>query len=325
MMTYHVLNRFRWRVAARYKWYRLECEEERSIFSRGIGSHRAIAESESKKSFYYPFEADPQLYVAFSEVDPTPEGISAFAERYGLLWDEHDVHGNSPSDEAETIIRNTQARWEGEISAMRLHLGLWRLCEKKRLRTLQQVIRWDPNHHHDVRFIYNPRRTRDLNLAAHAINDQIASINTSPEEFERFTPDDPLLPALTYIQDAVTKKLGQESFPALIWNPDGSLVTGAMPTSLLGVLWLQLARSISSRFQFRECAVCGRWIELSRKGARTSRLFCSGACRSKAYIARQKLARQLYAAGRTLEEIAKELSSSSSTVRRWILGQATQP
>ena len=46
--------------------------------------------------------------------------------------------------------------------------------------------------------------------------------------------------------------------------------------------------------------------------------FCQGACRSRAYRARQSEARKLHAAGTTFAEIAKRLNSDAKTVKGWV-------
>jgi uncharacterized protein YjcR len=46
--------------------------------------------------------------------------------------------------------------------------------------------------------------------------------------------------------------------------------------------------------------------------------YCRGACRTKAYKQRKKEARRLYAAGKPLKMIAKELGTSVEVVKGWL-------
>lgn len=55
------------------------------------------------------------------------------------------------------------------------------------------------------------------------------------------------------------------------------------PATLLGALWLQFALAIDGNREYRSCTTCGRFYELDPAVARTNRLYCTDACRMKAY------------------------------------------
>jgi hypothetical protein len=57
--------------------------------------------------------------------------------------------------------------------------------------------------------------------------------------------------------------------------------------TLLAALWLQFAQAIHGNKDYRACGACGRFFELDPAVARTNRLYCSDACRSKAYRTRK--------------------------------------
>src|SRR5262245_21200426 len=70
----------------------------------------------------------------------------------------------------------------------------------------------------------------------------------------------------------------------------GSAVRPAMPlvpVTLAGAVWLQLAQAVVEQKAFRACLSCRRWFELVPELNRTSRHYCSEACRSRAYRARK--------------------------------------
>jgi hypothetical protein len=107
--------------------------------------------------------------------------------------------------------------------------------------------------------------------------------------------------------------------PRFVQDPrTGRLELQVVPDNLLGALWLQLAEAIGGGKQFRQCAICGGWFEVS---GRSDQRVCTQACRSKAYRARQDRARQLAAEGRGFPAIAKELGSNAKTVRKWVTGR----
>ena len=59
---------------------------------------------------------------------------------------------------------------------------------------------------------------------------------------------------------------------------------------------------------------------MSGAASRTDKQFCSNACRSKAYRDRQEQARQMFAAGKTVREIAKALDAKPEAVKGWVKG-----
>lgn len=75
----------------------------------------------------------------------------------------------------------------------------------------------------------------------------------------------------------------------LLQNPrTNGLVLYTMPNSLIGALWLQLAESIDGHKEFRQCESCRNWFELAPDKARADKLYCSQACRSRAYRRRSR-------------------------------------
>lgn len=89
---------------------------------------------------------------------------------------------------------------------------------------------------------------------------------------------------------------------------------------LAGALWMQLARYVDGDKDYVQCVVCEKWLEISldEAGFRTSRLYCSDACRSKAYRARQGQAHRLAHEGLSLAVIAHTLETSAETVQGWL-------
>jgi hypothetical protein len=79
------------------------------------------------------------------------------------------------------------------------------------------------------------------------------------------------------------------AYADLLPGPDRPLAVQVVATGLLEALWLQLALAIDGDKRHRACAQCGRWFELDPAIARTSRTFCSDACKSRAARARLRL------------------------------------
>jgi RNA polymerase-binding transcription factor DksA len=106
--------------------------------------------------------------------------------------------------------------------------------------------------------------------------------------------------------------------PRLTPSEDGGLTFRFEPRSLLGAMWLQAAQS-ATEVTFRQCASCGKPIAIARTtGARADAKFCSDACKSRSYRTRQAQAIKLAERGWTPGRIAKELHTTTATVRGWI-------
>ena len=146
----------------------------------------------------------------------------------------------------------------------------------------------------------------------------IASRLFHPERLSRFKPFDVFAPAVAYIEQSINRHLGAVPIQ-LVWNsarqrPERKI----SPRNLLEGLWLQFADSIHTGHSFRACHSCKRWFELTPTIARTSKLYCSTACRNRAYRDRQKKAYVLNDQGKSAKEIARELDTDIKTVKKWL-------
>jgi hypothetical protein len=102
----------------------------------------------------------------------------------------------------------------------------------------------------------------------------------------------------------------------------GSAVRPAMPLiflTLAGAVWLQLAQAVVEHKAFRACLSCRRWFELVPEVNRTSRHYCSEACRSRAYRSRKEKARELHGQGLSVARIAEQLGTTKQKVTAWLL------
>src|SRR5262249_24513936 len=90
--------------------------------------------------------------------------------------------------------------------------------------------------------------------------------------------------------------------------------------SLLSAVLLQFATAVNENVGHGRCRECGTWFVVAPNAFRSSRMFCSTGCRSKAYRERQVRARQMYTAQKSFEEIAKELDSDVATIKKWVTG-----
>jgi hypothetical protein len=60
-----------------------------------------------------------------------------------------------------------------------------------------------------------------------------------------------------------------------------------IPRNLLEAMWLQFGEAVTHDKSFRKCRQCGTWFEISLRAARIDKVFCSEACKAKAYRRRK--------------------------------------
>jgi len=267
---------------------------------------------------YCPLEDYTGLFRTFAETEPTEVGILGFANNYGLLMrDNSNMHlGLSGESEATRIELPSNSKepaigegepldlWQSEIYSMHLALILWDSSQNEDVETLGNYIE------STVNGIYFKHKDKDVQ--------PIATSTFHPELLQWFPTGDVIGPAFYLTSQYVNKYLS--CLQQLRWDPVNPrrLSLCYTPDSLLEALWLQFALAVHRNKLYRRCQQCGIWFELSPDKARTSRLFCSGACRSKNYREKQAKAREMYKAGSTLENIAKALDTDTRTVQGWM-------
>lgn len=242
---------------------------------------------------YAPFRDEPALFRTFADLPGAPEAIISFADRFGLLGGSTARRFLVP-DSDEIGIGEPIEAWQDEIGAVRRVVQTWDRARESdshrpRWRSPEKVPK-----------VYRSGLCQNVAAVLH----------------ERWRPD-----VLPNVQRAINAKLSAETGARMLWDrEEGRLRLHLRPASLLGALWLQLAQAIDGNADYRRCRVCAAWFELRPDRARTNRAYCSDACRFKAYRRRQARARELRAAGRDLEDIARELDSDIVTIRKWTGG-----
>lgn len=268
-----------------------------------------------------PYELFHDAPAVFQEFGATPldrDGILSFAERYGNLGGRYnpevlDVPG------LHAVWGVSWERWQQDIKAMRQAVALWGAIQATRegdTDALRSIIRWT-----------GPERVEYFSppvddLPAGTAQKVIASSVIYPERLRWLRPGDLLAPALQQLQRDVNLYLDQGAAAQLAWDERrADLRIRLTPDGLHSALWMQLAHAIAANQVFRRCAQCGTWFAVhpgGRDTGRTSRQFCSEACRGRAYRGRIAEARKLAVQGETPEAIAGALGSDAATVRGWL-------
>jgi hypothetical protein len=327
---------FAWHVSpAGYRWVQASCSFEGTEHSGPALIAADVTELEAATPQTLKPASDPMLFRLLAETAPNETDILAFANSYGNLHYGNELSLLRPGKgKNNSVVRGVLlSTWQWHIAALRRLTGLWDLIQRKDVKALGRHIRWEltsregPTEGPTVYFDSHPRdlgRGAPPSLGDHPVTHVIASPASDRQRLESFRPDDPILPAKTYLHDQLAAALFNATDDVRVtmtWDSrrEHPAVAYECP-SLMSAVWLQFATVVSENLTYGRCLECGKWFEVAPNASRASRRFCSTACRSKAYRERQDWARQLFMTAKTFEQIAQELDSDVATVRRWITG-----
>ncbi|PQO38885.1 hypothetical protein C5Y96_03160 [Blastopirellula marina] len=228
---------------------------------------------------YHPFDI-PGLFRIFADLKPQLEPMLQFADEYGHLG----THFAEPEDElepGEEVKTDAQRRqWEEEI--------------------IQDRIVWDPLHHWQ-----------------NAIKEMRSCVKLWSQVQKGTAKKTDESRLVAGVNRAIQAHACHVQLESSISSPSGYRLT-YFPRNLLGAMWIQFAQALAENQDFRECEACERWFQVTRGKNRKSRIHCSDACKSKSYRSRQEKARGMFAAGKTIQQIADVIGSEHHTVERWV-------
>jgi hypothetical protein len=214
---------------------------------------------------YEPIDADSGLFRTFAERVVDATSALAFAREYGLLGRIGRVYPADDGDlrEPRWQVGEPVRVWIAEADRMRRALRLW---DAVRQDDLASILR-DPHVGGVVEGrsqTLGPPRPRD--------DDQ------ELRRLGRFT----LSFLVNERLDEHLEGIGPQVAVALV-DEGGRLIYRNRPATLLGALWLQLALAINGNKDYRSCPVCGRWWELDPIVNKINKVYCTEACRQKAW------------------------------------------
>src|SRR5579862_6434556 len=205
---------------------------------------------------YAPLDKFTGLFRTFAYTAPTKEGIVKFANEFGSLGyqtdseDAEDPVDDYPEDYSEydtTEQREWLMQQVPKDSRMVDTLAQW----KEAIERMRIVVDlWDRTQKARV-----PDASA-MELIRVMINNELANedVHASFEE---------------------CSKKGRSKLTGFALH--------FVPKGLLGALWVQFALAVGGNKEYRACSVCGTWMELTPDLYRTTRYYCSDACRSRAY------------------------------------------
>ncbi len=224
------------------------------------------------------------LFRDFAALEPIMGNIERFVTRNGFL--------NTPGTGTSTIhmgsliyLETSGGRehpfWYGEsvrdwkraIQEMKEWVTLWDLLQSNNRRAVKERFRWEGN-----KMWYT-----DLDGKAHYIFNRKLD-----GDIVWYHPDEIMRPAWDWLLWTINEKL-KGGIPArLLWSEaQGRPVLCHTADHLLDAMWLQFARAIDGNKQYKLCPECGNAFEVHPEMARADKVFCSDACRMRAYRKRK--------------------------------------
>jgi hypothetical protein len=273
------------------------------------------------------------MFLTFARLDGSEEHFLKFANDYGRLGTFHELVSNDEKLSERQSQRDPHVpgpgepldEWQEHYRWMNYLVRLWSECLKERPK-LGRFVSWDKDE-----VVYQlPRAGCQAVFWRSQAEIRFRPKNSKGEPlFRQGDMKDPALWFLGYALDDWIQELNGRDRPItcrLSWSEkEARPLLFFRPSNLLGAMVCQFAAAVHGVFPFKECAYCHKFFRLEPGTNRANRLTCSTTCKQYLYHRRIEQARELHAAGRTLGEIAKELSvkprgdkSGSKVVKGWI-------
>jgi hypothetical protein len=245
------------------------------------------------RDMYGPLQEEPGLFRTFASIEPSPEGIVAFAGDYGNL-----------TKTCPILV------WQEEVLAMRRAICVWELLRNNRFAELRKHFKWRAlseemwdvleergwglayketilvfDSHPDMRAGQRPQYPDRRAM------EPVSWYEFPEEEYQKLIDEpDGMTFARGYLRQTIEHYSKEHVHSKLYWSGTKALSRALWPADLLGALWLQFEEAITGRKEYRPCAFagCGTWLEISAAAGRTTKQYCSDNCRVKAFQARKK-------------------------------------
>jgi hypothetical protein len=223
--------------------------------------------SKKRMRQYAPLK-EPGLFRTFVDLSGEPDSIVNFADRFGLLTNVEKGEPFATWKTAITELRTAVECWETALSDGGDSVKVARPTQPRGQDIRNYRLPVSLKNSSDAPLIIigaglsSSLPDREVAHAlASSINEKISNIRPV---FISHVHDDPLADSLELL---------------------------LMPNNLLEAIWLQFGQAVASNKSFRKCRQCDDWFELSPKVARNDKIFCTDACKAKAY--RRRLADQV--------------------------------
>jgi hypothetical protein len=340
-----LLAGFTWSVhRGGYKWLAVQDAGHGQDPGRYVLSSAVDEESEKRNADIYEPSKVPGLFRSFASLTPTRKNILEFANHYGRLGGTIESEEEWTISEIPGLMRRVERfrAWVFEILFMRAMVDLWIAVEAGDERSIARQITWEKR---AAQFHYGqgaasvrlppvplPESERDPSSPAPwsseldgtfrclKIHGWVVHPKRDDPELVEYLQSECTETGLYFLEIILNRKLVEHLIerPRLRFVPHQQLAWQHVPSSLIGMLWLQFADAVAARRNFKHCVQCKRWFEITQKAARTDKLYCSQTCRVRAYRTRQAEVRELHALGSTINDLAERFGSNRKTIETWL-------
>ena len=200
---------------------------------------------------YSPLRLYSGLFRTFAAMPPMPDAILDFANKHGRLTRE-------PGGDTLDL-------WQRELAAMKRAVDLWDRAEAGNVADLVGRFHWTAQRQDE--------------------EDYEALFGESPPVLD--WREQHIRAARAQVKDTINQHQEGLVSPALLWRDYTTLDLYFVPSNLLGALWLQFAEAIAGHKKYRKCQECETWFAFDPDKARRDKVFCSNACRNRAWRRRQ--------------------------------------
>lgn len=233
---------------------------------------------------YSPFDKQTGLFRAFAALRSEAD-IVAFANRFGPLGTDLStaivdvVPEMSELMGIELYWAEPIDQWLAEAADMARAISLWELIQSGNSSVFVTKL---------------TKGTARLKIKTgspeckHIEKDWVlAKKADNPERFQEIAETDEKDWALLLLAQWINRG-AQGRTDLWLGLSGGGLGSVLMPKGLIGALWQQARQSIDGNVDFLKCLECSDWFGISAEEARPEKLYCSDACRMRAYRKRKK-------------------------------------
>jgi len=225
------------------------------------------------------------LHRQLAALEPTQESILRFANRFGFLGHTVRLKHRAESDVLDTWNIWTTGEsfqdWVAEIGTARDLVHAWDLIRAKDQWTLRRYVSWSSEAVNWTGPHWLEGDDHFTNIARQYHNGGMSPLGyTGPAELRDmgWQHGEVLRPALYYVATHINSRLWHHARALLV--PLRRSDIPAIPTSLLGIIYLRFAQEIAGAGAKQQpCARCGGLFSPQR----SDQVYCSSACRKARY------------------------------------------
>lgn len=229
-----------------------------------------IETGDRRPRWYHPDNKSKAYFMELLDTQGNPDAIVEFANRFGFL-------GESQIIDGQKVLGEYVEDWQNAAQGIFEITTLYDALRSDKKQVLSELIQWDGK----KSVLYNPPGTDKLRI--------VSSTDYRPLSMLRWQQGDLVEPAKDVLSLLITEFMQQQRISAeMIWRQNSKPLLRPVSTTLLGFIWLQLARVMEIGATYRHCKECEDWFLIWEGGRPASRKYCSNTCRSRAYRRNQK-------------------------------------